>query len=79
MLFLTTNPVTEIFDTLGDIITGAIGIFQSLFADGTGIISIFYATATGLTFMGVLLLLGLGMGLVRFAFGWVKSLIQMRG
>ena len=78
MFFLTTNPVTEIFSTLEDIVTGVIGVFQIIFGN-SGIIAIFYETATGLTIVAILMLLGLGMGLVVFAFNWVRSLIKMRG
>ena len=70
--------VGDIFDGLGEIIQGFIDLMKTLFAD-TGIIAVFYTDATGLTFIGVLLLIAFGYGLVRWAFGWVRKLLQLRG
>lgn len=67
--------VTVIFDTLSDIVTGAIGIFTEIFAD-TGIIAVFWDGA-GLTLIGILLLIGFGFYLVKWAFNFVKSLLRL--
>lgn len=67
--------ITELFAALTSIVTGFISV---LVAGFNGIITIFWTTGAdgGLTVMGVLLLIGLGMGLVFFVFKFIKSLIQ---
>ena len=75
--FVFLSIITDIFDIVGDIIEAVIGIFQTIFAD-TGIIAIFYDSVNGLTFIGALLLIVFGFGLVTWAFNWVKRLLSMR-
>ena len=78
MPFGMLTVIGDIFTGLGEIIQGFIDLMITLFAD-TGIIAVFYTDATGLTFIGVLLLIAFGYGLVRWAFGWVRKLLQLRG
>lgn len=73
--------VTSIFDTLGEIITGVVGAFVSVFE---GIAAVFYtpgvAEAPGqLTIIGVLALFGLGFGLAKWGFNLILRLIRNRG
>ena len=79
-LFFMTFVLTiigDIFDVVVEVIEAVIAIFISLFADD-GIVAIFYDGTTGLTFIGALLLIIFGFGLVTWAFNFVKKLIQMR-
>ena len=69
--------VADIFTALTEIVLAVIGVFTDIFSD-TGIIAVFYDSVTGLTFIGVLLLIGFGFGLVRWAFSYVKKLLQLR-
>lgn len=73
--------VTQIFSTLGDIATG----FASLLVDLFGaVVSIFYTAPSGsettgsLTVVGILMLIGLGTGLVIWAFKYIRSLVRVR-
>ena len=70
--------ISDIFTKLTEVVQGFIGIIQALFADD-GLIAVFYDSVTGLTFVGGLLLLVFGYGLVRWAFSYIKRLIQLRG
>lgn len=70
--------VANLFSNLNDIVTGFIALMVTLFAD-TGVIAIFYSSADGLTIIGLLLLIGVGYGMVRWAFGFVKKLLAFRG
>ena len=45
----------------------------------TGITSMFYDSTDGLTFLGVLLTIAMGVGLVYWGFRLIKSLIKHRG
>ena len=73
--------VTQIFSVLGEIASG----FASLLVDLFGaVVSIFYTAPTGsettgsLTVVGILMLIGLGTGLVIWAFKYIRSLIRVR-
>lgn len=73
--------VTEIFDTITNIITSFLGTLTSSF---TEIVKVFYTAGVGdsagqLTFIGILALLGVGVGLVWTIFGLVRNFIKMRG
>jgi hypothetical protein len=68
--------VAEIFDTILDVVTEYITILQGLFE---GLVEIFYDSAnTTLTLLGTLALIAVGVGIVAWAFGLVKSLFRMR-
>lgn len=66
--------VQSIFETIGDVLTEYVtaisGVFQNL-------INIFYNAETGLTLMGTLLLIGVGIGIVVWAFNLVRNLISL--
>lgn len=66
--------ITDIFAGLVAIVNGFISV---LVAGFNGIIEIFYDSGAdgGLTVLGVLLLIGLGMGLVYFVFRFIRGLI----
>lgn len=73
--------IGEIFETIGDVITNFAGVlgngFQSLLAifwDSTA-----NSGAGALTLVGTLSLIGLGIGVVYWAFRLVRSLIHARG
>jgi hypothetical protein len=68
--------ITEIFDTILDVVTEYTNILQNLFE---GLVDIFYDDATtSLTLLGTLALIAVGVGIVAWAFGLVKSLFRMR-
>ncbi len=76
--FFFMTVIEDIFTWVNDGVQEFIDIFQLLFSND-GIISIFYNETDGMTFVGGLLLLLFSLGMVRFAFNWVKKLIAMRG
>lgn len=65
--------VTEIISAVGEWITG---VFGWLVAAVEGVVGIFYDSTDGLTIVGVLLLFGLAMSLVFFAFRFIRGLIR---
>jgi hypothetical protein len=68
--------ISEIFDTILDVVTEYTVILQNLFE---GLVDIFYDDATtSLTLLGTLALIAVGVGIVAWAFGLVKSLFRMR-
>lgn len=68
------NMVSAIFTTIGEVLTNYAGLLPALFVD---IVEIFYVAESGLTMMGVLLLIGIGFGIVKWAFNLVKGLIRI--
>lgn len=73
--------IDQIFSVLGSIAQG----FASLLVDLFGaVVSIFYTAPTGsetvgsLTVVGTLALIGIGTGLVIWAFRFIRSLIRVR-
>lgn len=68
--------IAEIFDTIVAVVTEYIEVLQGLFE---GLVEIFYDSATtSLTLLGTLALIAVGVGIVAWAFGLVKSLFRMR-
>lgn len=72
--------VSEIFETLGSIVSSFVTMLVSLFES---VVDIFYTPGTGdtqgeLTIVGVLMLIGLGTGLVIWAFSYIRRLIRVR-
>lgn len=65
--------VSEVISAVSEWITG---VFGWLVAAVQGVVSIFYDPTDGLTIVGVLLLFGLAMSLVFFAFKFIKGLIR---
>lgn len=71
--------VTAIFETIGSVITAFAGVIGNGF---TALLEIFYVTTgtnAGITPIGVLGLIGLGMSLVYWAFRLVRGLMKARG
>jgi hypothetical protein len=68
--------ISEIFETILEVVTEYTTILQNLFE---GLVDIFYDDATtSLTLLGTLALIAVGVGIVAWAFGLVKSLFRMR-
>ena len=66
--------VDTIFSTLAEVITKYAQAIGSVFAD---LMTIFYDAEKGLTLMGTLLLLGVGIGIVKWAFNLITNLIKL--
>lgn len=72
--------ISSIFDKLGGIISAFVDMLVTLFQN---VVKIFYTTGTSgatgeLTIVGELALVGLGTGLVIWAFHYVRSLIRVK-
>jgi hypothetical protein len=68
--------LTEIFETIQAVVTAYVTVLQNLFE---GLVEIFYDSAnTSITLLGTLALIAVGVGIVAWAFGLVKSLFRMR-
>lgn len=68
--------IAEFWDLVVQIVTGFLSALTSAF---TGIVELFYVDESGFTVIGQLLLVALGMGIVYFAFRFIRSLIKNRG
>lgn len=67
--------VEKIFETIGDVITN----FASVLGNGfNSLIGIFYEAESGLTLVGILALIALGVGIVYWAFRLVMRLLRQR-
>lgn len=69
--------IGDLMNFISEAVTGFISIFVDLFSD-TGIITVFWDATTGVTMLGGLLLLAFSLGLVMWAFNFVRRLIKMR-
>lgn len=65
--------LAELFSTLQDIITG---LLNALVSSTSGIIPIFYDGEEGFTIYGSLLLIGLGLFFVMFAWRVIQGFIR---
>ena len=65
--------IGEIFSSIGEVITGGLTVVSSALS---GVIPIFYVAETGFTLYGVLLLIGIGMSLIFFAWKVITSFIK---
>lgn len=70
------NLISDIFTSVGNAITAFSG---SLASSVSSITSMFYDATNGLTFLGVLLTIAMGVGLVYWAFRVIRGLIRNRG
>lgn len=68
--------INAIFTAVGQAITG---FTTQLGSAVSGINSMFYDATDGLTLLGSLLCLAMGIGLVYWAFRLIKSLIKTKG
>jgi hypothetical protein len=66
--------IATIFDTVADVIAEYTTVLLSVFE---GLVGIFY-DGIDLTLLGTLALIAVGVGIVAWAFGLVKSLFRMR-
>lgn len=65
--------VAAIFKAVQDGVTGFIGVLTSAFS---GVGALFISDTNELTFLGTLLLIAAGVGIVYFGFRLVKSLVS---
>lgn len=65
--------VTDLWSIISEVLTGFITALVSAF---NGITAVFYDATKGFTVIGQLLLIGLGMGIVYFAFKFIRNLIR---
>jgi len=65
--------VTKFWEVVVQVITGFTNALIGAFSNLT---ELFYDEQTGFTVVGQLLLIGLGMGIVYFAFRFIRSLIR---
>ena len=66
--------VNAIFTTIGEVIAGYVDAISEMFS---ALIAIFYVEETGLTLIGTLLLLAVGIGVVIWGFNMVVNLINL--
>lgn len=65
--------ITEIFEVIG----GAVTNFATTLASAvTSVTGMFYSAEGGMTFLGVLLLIAAGVGIVYFGFRLIKGLVR---
>ena len=68
--------LSQIFQTIADVVAEYTTVIQDVFE---GLVEIFYDSATtSLTLLGTLALIAVGVGIVAWAFGLVRSLFRMR-
>jgi cell division protein FtsX len=68
--------LATIFGTISDVVAEYTLVITSVFE---GLVEIFYdSTGNALTLLGTLALIAVGVGIVAWAFGLVKSLFRMR-
>lgn len=70
--------IADLFAKVGEIVTGAATVIADLFP---AVVEIFYDSSvegTGLTIIGTLALIGVGFGLVMWAFNFILKLIKFR-
>lgn len=71
--------VGNIFETIGEVVTEYVSVVTSMFG---GIIDVFYTAGTdggagSLTLLGTLLLIGIGIGIVKWGFNLVYRLVRL--
>ena len=67
--------ITVMFEVVVSVITNFI---TALTSSLNGIVSLFYVSDTGFTFLGILILIAVGVGLVYWAFRLIRGLIAQR-
>lgn len=65
--------VAQIFSEISAAITAMLSALTSAI---TGVTSLFYDATNGVTFLGVLLLIAVGVGIVYWAFNLIKGLVR---
>lgn len=71
--------VSNIFETIGEVVTEYVSVVTSMFG---GIIDVFYTAGVegapgSLTLLGTLLLIGIGIGIVKWGFNLVYRLVRL--
>lgn len=66
--------ITAIFEAIGTTVTQYVGILTSMFSS---LVNIFYDASTGLTILGVLMVFTFGVGVVKFGFNLIRSLLNI--
>lgn len=70
--------VTQVFEVVGDIVTGIVAVFIELFSSLT---AVFWTATEGgggtLTIIGIFALLGFGVALAKWGFNLILRLIRM--
>lgn len=66
-----TSPVKAIFDVVAQVFAYIIGLFKQIPA-------MFFDSSSGLTFFGVLLVIGLSIGLFLLVMGIIQSWVRLR-
>lgn len=67
--------IDAIFAALSGVANGVVNVFSGIF-DGVG--GLFYVEDTGLTLLGVLSLVAVGVGLFAWVFRMIQNLIRVR-
>lgn len=65
--------IAQFWNSIVEVITGFTNALVGAFSNIT---ELFYESETGFTVIGQLLLIGLGMGIVYFAFRFIRALIR---
>lgn len=65
--------ITELFEIVSSVISSLV---DALISAVNGITALFYEPETGFTFVGTMLLIGLGFTLVFWAFRFIRGLIR---
>lgn len=65
--------IVQFWETVVEVVTGFTNALVNAFSNMT---ELFYESETGFTVVGQLLLIGLGMSIVYFAFRFIRSLIR---
>lgn len=65
--------IVQFWETVVEVVTGFTNALVNAFSNMT---ELFYQEEVGFTVVGQLLLIGLGMGIVYFAFRFIRSLIR---
>lgn len=78
MNFLTahTDPATDIFEQAELVVNGFIQLLIALFG---GIGALLWVSGTGLTFLGILVVMAFGIAIVWFGFRLIMGLFRPRG
>lgn len=67
------NFVTKLFELIGQVFTGFFGLINTGL---TSVVGLFWDTEAGLTMIGTLMLVGLGVGLVWTLISFVTRLVR---
>jgi hypothetical protein len=66
--------VAEIFQTISEVMTEYVSALTTMFQN---VVNIFYVEDTGLTLLGILIVIGFGIGIVNWAVNLIRSLLTL--